>query len=218
MKILAIGDLHTKSWIIDKVEKLVNDYDHIVFCGDYADNFNTSPTESMKTWRLLKAFADANPDKVHPVIGNHDFSYLYPQIAGRSSGWNFTTYALINGPENKELKNWLLSLPLIFELDGAIFSHAGVTDEWVSSDHDDVVSDFWNDLSPIWARPKEYGGGITYKNVPQVIGHNPSEKIWNPQEGIWCIDTFSEDRENNPIGDQTVLEIIDGKEFKVKKL
>ena len=53
MKILAVGDVHTKSWMIEKVEKIVEDYDAVVFCGDYADNWNTTPGESLATWRLL---------------------------------------------------------------------------------------------------------------------------------------------------------------------
>lgn len=214
MKILAIGDIHTKNWIIDEVEKIMDDYDAVVFCGDYADNWNTNPTHSMATWRLLKSLMNQN-SKVHAVIGNHDFAYIHPQIAGRSSGWNAVTYQLINSPENKTIKTWLESLPPVLELDGVTFSHAGITEEW--NGQTDVWS-LWEEVSPIWARPREYGGRITYKKIPQVIGHNASQKIWNPQEGIWCIDTFSENQQNEPIGDQTFLEIIDGKEFKVLTL
>ena len=100
--------------------------------------------------------------------------------------------------------------PVTFELDGVTFSHAGVTEQW---NGDDSVYGVWQDNSPIWARPREYGGNITYKDIPQVIGHNASEKIWNPAPQVWCIDTFSERQDNTPIGDQTMLEIIDGKEF-----
>lgn len=212
-KILAVGDIHTKTWIIQEVERIMDEYDHVVFCGDYVDNWNTPHTHSMGTWRLLKAFMEENP-KVKAVIGNHDYSYLHPAIAGVSSGWNPSTYTLINAPENRNLKEWLLSLPPLIELDGVTFSHAGITEQW---DGDTTVYGLWNDTSPIWARPKEYGGYTTYKKIPQVIGHNPSEKIWNPEENIWCIDTFSEKRDNTPIGDQTFLEIVDGKEFKPVK-
>lgn len=215
MKVLAVGDIHTKSWIIDEVEQIVEKYDAVVFCGDYADNWNASPAESIATWRLLKMLMDKYPKKVFAVIGNHDYAYIHSEIAGRSSGWNNTTYQLINAPENKKQKQWLLSLPAVFELDGVTFSHAGVTEEW--NGEFDVYS-LWNDQSPIWARPREYGGYVTYKSGPQVIGHNPSETIWNPQDNVWCIDTFSERQDNTPIGDQTVLEIVDGKKFKKIKL
>lgn len=212
MKVLAIGDVHAKQWMMYEVAELVDLYDHIVFVGDYADNFNTSPTSSMATWRLLRQFMQAYPDKVHAVIGNHDYSYIHAEIAGRSSGWHPVTFTLINTPENKKIKDWLLSLPVLFELEGVTYSHAGVTNEW--NGKEDVYS-LWSDVSPIWARPKQMGGNVTYKDIPQVIGHNPSKEIWNPEPNVWCIDTFSEDQNNQPFGDKTFLEIIDGKEFNV---
>ena len=213
--ILSIGDIHCKTWIIDEVEKLIDDYDHIVFVGDYADNWNTPPIHSMATWRLLRQFMQSNPDKVHAVIGNHDFAYVHPEIAGRSSGWSPVTFTLINTPENKKIKDWLLSLPVTLELDGVTFSHAGITNEWNGKED---VWNLWQDNSPIWARPREMGGNITYKDIPQVIGHNSSKEIWNPAPNVWCIDVFSEDQQNNFIGDKTVLKIINGKEFHKIKL
>lgn len=212
MKILAVGDVHTKQWMIYEIAELVDLYDAVVFVGDYADNFNTSPTHSMATWRLIRQLMQSQPDKVHAVIGNHDYSYIHPEIAGRSSGWHPVTFTLLNTPENKKIKDWLLSLPYKIKLDGVTFSHAGITNEW---DGKDDVYGLWNDTSPIWARPKELGGNSTYKNFPQVIGHNPSKAIWNPEPHVWCIDTFSEDQNNKFIGDQTMLEIVDGKEFNV---
>lgn len=213
MKILAVGDVHTKTWIIDEIEKLVGDYDHIVFLGDYADNFNTSATQSIATWYALKAFMESS-STVHAVLGNHDYAYIHSEVAGRSSGWNTATFTLLNAPENKKLKDWLLTLPVIFQLDGITFSHAGVTEGWNGSLE---IDDLWNDASPIWARPRAWGGVSRYKNIPQVFGHNPSKEIWNPQPGIWCIDTFSETYKNQPIGDQTVLEINNG-EYKVVEI
>jgi hypothetical protein len=210
MKILAVGDVHTKQWMIYEIAEIVDLYDKVVFVGDYADNFNTSPTHSLATWRLLRQLMQSAPDKVHAVIGNHDYAYVHPEIAGRSSGWNPVTFTLLNTPENKKLKQWLLSLPITLEFDGVTFSHAGITEQW---DGKEDVYSLWNDASPIWARPREFGGNVDYKNIPQVIGHNPSKEIWQPTGSVWCIDTFSEDQQNNVIGDQTMLEIIDGKTF-----
>lgn len=213
MRVLAVGDLHAKQWILYEVAEVINNYDAVVFVGDYADNWNTSATHSIATWRLLKNLS-MDP-KVHVLIGNHDYSYIHPEIAGRSSGWSHVTFTLLNTPEKKSLKEWLLSLPYKLELDGVTYSHAGITNEW---NGDESVYGLWNDSSPIWARPMQMGGSITYKNIPQVIGHNPSEKIWQPEPNVWCIDTFSERQDNTPIGDQTVLEIVDGKEFLPVKL
>jgi hypothetical protein len=214
-KTLAVGDIHTKSWIIYEIAELIDLYDKIVFVGDYSDNFNTSAVKSISTWKALHTFMKSYPDKVHAVIGNHDYAYIHSEIAGHSSGWDPTTYTLLNTPENKFLKDWLLSLPATLKIDGVTYSHAGITNEW--NGKEDVYS-LWTDVSPIWARPQQLGGQITYKNIPQVIGHNPSEVIWNPAPNVWCIDVFSEHQDNSPIGDQTVLEIIDGKIFNVIEL
>ncbi len=214
MKILAIGDIHTKTWIIDAVEKIADQYDAVVFCGDYADNWNTGPSHIIATWRDLKMLMEEKTH-VQAVIGNHDFAYIHPEIAGRSSGWDPITYQLINAPENKKIKNWLVSLPVIIELDDVSFSHAGITNGWNGGLD---VQSLWQEESPIWARPAKYGGRVTYKEIPQVVGHNASEHIWEISKNVWCIDTFSEHRDNTPIGDYTVLEIIDGKQFNIIKL
>lgn len=214
-KVLAVGDIHTKSWIFYEVAELIDLYDKVVFVGDYADNWNTNPLQSIGTWKALHMLMQSYPEKVHAVIGNHDYAYIHPEIAGRSSGWNPVTFTLLNAPENKYLKDWLLTLPITLKVDGVTFSHAGVTDQW---DGKEDVASIWSDVSPIWARPPKFGGRISYKNMPQVIGHNPSEEIWNPEPHVWCIDTFSQHQDNSPIGDQTLLEIIDGKEFNVFSL
>jgi hypothetical protein len=212
MRLLCVGDIHTKIWIIEEIGKIVENYDHVVFCGDYADNWNTGPAQTIETWRALKSLMDNNPN-VGAVIGNHDYAYIHAEIAGRSSGWNQVTFTLLNAPENKDLKDWLLSLPVVFELEGVTFSHAGVTEGWNGSLN---VYDVWNDTSPIWARPQAWGGLSRYKEIPQVIGHNPGETIWNPQKGVWCVDTFSETPDNEPIGDHTVLEINNNEYKKIK--
>lgn len=215
MKILAVGDLHTKSWIVYEVAELIDLYDKIVFCGDYVDNWNTNPIQSIGSWKTLHTFMQSYPDKVHAVIGNHDYSYIHPEIAGRSSGWNPVTFTLLNAPENKYLKDWLLTLPVTIELDGVTYSHAGVTNEW---DGKEEVYSLWNDNSPIWARPRQMGGRISYKKIPQVVGHNPVDTVREIDHNIWCVDTFSQHQDLSPIGDQTLLEIIDGKQFNIFEL
>src|SRR5574344_2389541 len=116
-KILAIGDLHDKSWIIHEIAELVDMYDKVVFVGDYVDSWNAGPSKSIGAWKALHVLMQSHPGKVHAVIGNHDYAYVHPEIAGRSSGWNPVTFTLINAPENKKIKSWLLSLPVTLELD-----------------------------------------------------------------------------------------------------
>lgn len=205
-KVLAIGDIHTKIWIIEKVAKVINDYDKVIFCGDYADDFSASPQDTLNTWNTLKDLQTKNQGKVELVTGNHDYIYVN-DTPSLQSGYNPMTQVLIDAPENKNLKAWLAGLPVIIEIDGVTYSHAGIANEWSGLKD---VNGLWNDMSPIWARP---GGSITYKDTVQVFGHTPTDTSHEVKHGVWCIDTFSTMPDGTPIGDGSVLKIIDGKEF-----
>jgi len=147
-----------------------------------------------------------NQSKVELVIGNHDYIYVN-DTPSLQSAYNPMTHVLIDAPENKNLKAWLAGLPVIIEIDGVSYSHAGITNEWAGAED---VSGFWNDISPIWARP---GGSITYKNIPQVFGHTLSDTCYEVKHGVWCIDTFSTFPDGSSFRDGSVLEILDGKKL-----
>jgi len=205
-KVPAIGDIHTKIWIIEKVAKVINDYDKVIFCGDYADDFDANPQNPLNTWKSLKDLQTKYQNKVNLVLGNHDYIYVY-DTNSMQTGYNPITQTLIDTPENKNLKKWLARLPIIIEIDSVTYSHAGITKEWSGAQN---VSGLWNDVSPIWARPSN---GISYKDIPQVFGHTPMNTCNEVQDNVWCIDTFSTYSDGTPFGDGSVLEIIDGKKF-----
>lgn len=195
--------------MIDEAFKLIDQYDKIVFLGDYADNWNANPPATIGTWRYLKLFMESYPDKVCALIGNHDYAYIHHEISGRSSGWSPITQQLINSPENKKIKDWLLTLPIEINIDGVTFTHAGRDVNWNTSND---VRFVWSEDSPLWNRP----GSTVYGPEPQVFSHTPQSTCNQLNDNVWCIDTFSEHRDNSPIGDNTILEIIDGKEFNVR--
>lgn len=208
MKILAVGDIHTKQWIIDEVEKLIPKYDRVIFVGDYADDFGKDGLESIDTWHKLYMLQQVHGDKVKLVLGNHDYIYVN-KTPSLQTGYNGVTQLSINSPNYKYLRDWLLGLPIVIEEDGIHFSHAGIAEGWGG---EMTVEDLWHDCSPLWVRPS-HG---SYANVPQVFGHTPSESCWEVAPKIWCIDTFSTYRNGEPIGDQTCLQINNGKYKKVK--
>lgn len=205
-RVLAVGDIHTKGWIVDRVSKIIDNYDKVVFCGDYADDFNASPQDTLNTWELLKSLQSKYQNKVSLVLGNHDYIYVHvtPSL---QTGYSHVTQTLINAPENKALRKWLMGMPVVIEIDGVIYSHAGITDEWSGAQD---VNGLWNDVSPIWARPSS---NVMYKNTAQVFGHTPMETCQEIQPNAWCIDTFSTMPDGSLFGDGSVLEIIDGKKF-----
>ncbi len=211
MKILAVGDIHTKQWIIDEVEKLIPKYDRVIFVGDYADDFGKDGLESIDTWHKLYMLQQAHEDKVKLVLGNHDFIYIN-RTPTLQSGYNGVTQLSINSPAYTYLKDWLLGLPIVLEEDGITFSHAGIAEGWAGTTE---MSDLWQDNSPLWVRPS-WG---SYAQIPQVFGHTPSETCWEVAKDIWCIDTFSTYSDGRPVGDQTVLEITKLKtKYKFKKV
>ncbi len=206
-KILAVGDIHTKGWIVDEVEKIAHKYDTVVFCGDYADDWGKDGLESIETWHKLYMLQQNHPN-VKPVLGNHDFIYVN-KTPTLQSGYNPVTQLAINSPANKYLKDWLLSLPIVLEEDGITFSHAGIAEGWNQTLE---MEDLWQDHSPLWARPQ----WARYEKIKQVFGHSPTTTCTEVHPGIWCIDTFSTYPDGHPIGDQTVLEIKNGKYKKIK--
>lgn len=207
-KILAIGDVHCKDWIFDKVEKVADKYDKIVFCGDFCDDWGASAGDRIRT---LERVYELNKDpKYSFVMGNHDLAYLLGQNLYKA-GHNMTAQLLLDSPERKHLKELLKGMPITLEIDGVTFSHAGITEGWKGHER---LDDLWHSNSPVWARPSTH----TYKNVKQVFGHTPQETCIEIDDNIWCIDTFSTRPDGTPIGDYAVLEIIDGEEFNAVQL
>lgn len=210
MQVLAVGDIHTKTWIFDLVESVIDKYDAVVFCGDYADDFGAPAIRSILAWQGLWYLHNKYPGRIHAVQGNHDYVYAthtHPQ----QSGYNHTTQILINSPENKHLKDFIGSLPITLELDGVTYSHAGIDERW-----DGEYNDFslWEDTSPIWTRPE----WAQYKKIKQVVGHTPQETVTEVEYGIWAIDTFSTYPNGKQYGDGSMLEVIDGEFFRKTKI
>lgn len=204
MKVLAVGDIHTKMWIIDLVEKVLDDYDAVVFVGDYADNWEASALDSINTWVRLWYLQQKHGNKVKAVLGNHDYAYLYSEYC---TGHNDMTEVWLNVPENKFLKKWLYSLPVTLEIDDVTYAHAGIDERWNGTG-------MWEDTSPVWVRPE----WAQYKKIKQVVGHTPQKTVTEVEPDIWVIDTFSQYPNGTSIGDGSMLVITDGEKFEKIKL
>lgn len=66
------------------------------------------------------------------------------------SGYNPMTHVLIDAPENKNLKEWLTGLPVIIEIDGVSYSHAGITNKWAGSGDWIRTSDLGVNSAPLY--------------------------------------------------------------------
>lgn len=217
MRVLAVGDIHTKTWIIDEVKKLIGEYDRIIFVGDYADDWNKTAINSVNTWSQLRKLQDEHIEKIDIVLGNHDYIYVN-YTKSTQSGYDKFTQTMIDVPESRDLRNWLKALPITLTVNGVTYSHAGVTKEWfkkygLDRKYYSAGTDLWTPDSPLWARPP-----AEYMDIPQVFGHTPSETCWEVQPNIWCIDTFSTYPNGDEYGDNTLLEIENGNKFKKRKI
>ena len=54
MKVLAVGDIHTKKWIVDKVDEIADNYDKVVLIGDYADEWKAKAMDNIDIWRAVR--------------------------------------------------------------------------------------------------------------------------------------------------------------------
>ena len=137
MKILAVGDIHAKPWIVHAVEPLVKDYDKVIFLGDYVDDWGALPEMSKMALEALSVLYRRNKYKVVMLRGNHDFSeyYGYKKREFVCSGFDFGVNNLC---QLLYENNWdkMLSVYISHgDIDRPIetdywFSHAGLTSGW----------------------------------------------------------------------------------------
>ena len=125
-KVLVVGDIHTKTNVLQKVIDNSHLFDKIIFLGDYLDDWGKAPEASYNLLRDLLRFKKGNQDKVILLFGNHDLSEW---LGGNfmCSGYNLNTHSLIDYDfcRDQSLFN------LAYEYEGWLFTHAGVCSGWL---------------------------------------------------------------------------------------
>lgn len=218
VKALVVGDIHLKPQIFNKVRTIMMrpDIDMAVFLGDLVDDWGKSQSLALYTETLEEAIKFHNDYKSTLwCLGNHDFGYKYPNYGPDESG-----HSLLASMSCKDTfkKFFDTTHPkIVHVIDNVVLSHAGVCDSWVKKHSDksleDLASDevsgpgiYWEDDSPIWARPQ---GHVDERPLWErdkylhVVGHTPVRTI--TQEGaLLSCDTFSTSSDGMPIGDGSV--------------
>lgn len=198
MKILIIPDVHGRDFWIEPC-KHVDEFDKVVFLGDYHDPYPTQVSKDVSIHRLrdeLVPFVKANRDKVICLFGNHDGNYLVGDMADRFDFFH-----------RKEITELLqqLDLQLIYEIDGFLFSHSGVLPEWLFNNEltlDDLkiikfthpalmdVSHYRGGFgcgSCIWGDVREYMFAEKIPDLFQIFGHTQlQEQVIS--ESFACLD------------------------------
>lgn len=187
MRTLVLGDIHGHdSWkaIVENEE-----YDNVVFLGDYLDAFRLKPEDIADNLLDIIKFKEKLGDKCRICYGNHDHSYWNDE---RCSGYNWHGRHLYMPLLEDMFKENMIDL--VYIQDDIIFSHAGVSDYWLKKvtmldsvdeiNFDSVTLDSlnWNMLtgydgygntisqSPIWIRPQSLLKSKV-DNYRQIVGH-----------------------------------------------
>ncbi len=129
MKILSIPDVHqTLHW-----KKAVAEYfeqaDKVVFLGDYNDSHGEPEVAGLLADENLREIIKLkleNPDKVILLIGNHDLHYLLE--GKRGSEFQREMYPIFHNT----FKEYKHLFQIAVELDGWLFSHAGLSNTWLA--------------------------------------------------------------------------------------
>lgn len=122
MRILVVGDLHGKNcWQDIKV----NEYDKIIFLGDYVDGDTHSDEEVYINLQNICLFKELHLDKVVLLLGNHDIQYRhYP--AYRCSGFRMSMANALADFFNHHAHLFQLA----YQLNNFLFTHAGLSNAW----------------------------------------------------------------------------------------
>jgi predicted phosphodiesterase len=231
MKHLILGDTHGRpTW----KKAAAEDFDMLVFLGDYFDSWDFSATEEIHNFREICQFKRDNPDRVTLLIGNHDFHYMPTAMSvGESysgfktaSGWNIREVL----EENMDL------LQMAYRFDKWLCTHAGVTKTWLNKtleiNPDDkvffpipIIDEYINDVfkhSPrhfLFNGNEDTGDDITQSpiwvrpaslmsdaldNYKQIVGHTRVGKI-NPK-GVHDQFFFCDTLDKSSSGEFLVIE------------
>lgn len=229
MKLVVIGDIHGRDCWKDIINKEV-DFDKVIFLGDYVSTHDciTGQQQITNLEEILQLKED-NPDKVILLRGNHDtqhLGYYWAECSG--------LFREVLSYMQTIKKRFLEDTQWIYIEDRIVFSHAGISDDWMTN------SGFMNLNEVLNANPDErfgfipdnpwdnYGTSVTQScvwirpqalckcNIPeydQVVGHTPVYQI---------TDTYKASKRNKHIWLCDALPrqylVIDNKEFVVKTL
>ncbi len=216
-RVFVIPDVHLKPWMFEKAEELVANrkYDAIVMLGDLVDDWNQQENIELynKTFDAVIEFVKKHPETFW-CYGNHDVSYLWQSL---ETGYSFHAEATVV-ERIGELRRTLPpeNVAFIHRFDNTLFSHAGLTEDFVlryfeneAANLDYILStinqmeknELWQQDSPIWARPQHYEMRLYPEDFFQVVGHTPVNGVLLDGR-LLTLDNFSTYRDGQPIGDE----------------
>lgn len=149
MKLIGIGDVHTRDIWKDIIEKH-DTAEHIVFFGDYVDPYYEideypSGIQVIQTLNDIIQFKKENMDKVTLLIGNHDAHYIWLGEIQKCSRFNNFIANKLNMIYNHDIELFQIA----YQIDNHLFTHAGVSTKWVYEHDEYLIQNGLNDVMNI---------------------------------------------------------------------
>lgn len=122
---IILGDTHGRSFW--KLIKEKEEWDEMIFIGDYFDSFDFSGIEQIANFKDIVEFKKSSDKPVILLIGNHDHHY-FPEIGySGTSGYQAGIHTDIEFVINENRKH----LRMAYAFDDVLCSHAGVGEAWM---------------------------------------------------------------------------------------
>ncbi len=194
----VIGDIHgcynTLKNLHQKVKEVYGDID-VYATGDLVDRGNHSPG--------VIDFVMEN--EIRPVLGNHDrmfFSYFTDQESNVGRLWQYnasekTMYDYQKDPAKLMLHlDFIAGIPMFYDLQGHLISHAGIGKQWLSVLKNDgtldtallqktAIENIDSENGLLWNRAKILNVGKI-----QIVGHTPVPDFrYYKESKVYYIDT-----------------------------
>lgn len=136
-KVLVVGDLHGRhEYASNAIDKFNNeDYDKLVFIGDYADSYTRTNEDILRCYKLVIEAKLADPNNVILLIGNHELHYMYGEGEYRCSGYRADLFIQLN----PYLRAYSRLFQVAYQLGNYLFTHAGVQRQWYLK-HFDILN------------------------------------------------------------------------------
>jgi len=134
LRVISVGDVHgfdtwkqaLNYWRPEEEETLIDQFDYIIFIGDYVDDFDHTDEQIYKNLLEIIELKEKYPHKVILLWGNHEMHYLFGPTQHKCSGYRTSMYLRLNTLLNEKRDLFQLA----FQIKNYLWTHAGVHRGW----------------------------------------------------------------------------------------
>ncbi len=185
MKILIIGDIHSRRFWKKPLEENIDTVDKVIFLGDYCDPYQDEGVEykwddTISNFNEILEVKKKYNDKIVLLLGNHDCHYVsrYFDDLARSTRFDKLHCETLRKLFNDNLK--LFSICHIVENNGkkVIFTHAGITKFWLDLCKIENDDNLETELNNLINSDKGFGDLAVVGNARTWFGQKTGSPLW----------------------------------------